>query len=378
MTLHRLAGALWSHAWVVVALCALAAGAAVLVTPYLPRTFEATGTLLVTRESQSSGVLGGLAAAGLLQQVPGLPSTSATPNRDMLVSVLRSRTMAAAAVDRYRLAERYGKRLRQDALDYHQKLVQVRLSREGVISVRVEDSDPRVAADVANFYLDHLDTLMARFSTTEAGQQRRFYLEQLARARTDLEGAESALRRFQEQNRAMALQEQMRGAVEATAKLKGEIMAAEVQRQVLRGFATESNPEMVALGRRIEEMKRQLAGMQYGDEIPPARAVAGEKQDLYVPFAQVPQVGLELARLTRQVRTQETLVAVLTQQVEQLKIAEDKDLPVVRVLDRAVPAERHSRPRLRDNLVIAGGAGFGLACLIAIGLDRRKTRRSAG
>src|SRR2546429_1537063 len=42
-------------------------------------------------------------------------------------------------------------------------------------------------------------------------------------------------------------------------RLKGEIMAAEVQLQVMRNFATEANPEVVAVRQRIDGMKRYLA-----------------------------------------------------------------------------------------------------------------------
>ena len=62
-----------------------------------------------------------------------------------------------------------------------------------------------------------------------------------------------------------------------------------------------------------------------------------------MPFSKVPEVGLELARQTRALKVQETLVTLLAQQLEQAKINEAKDMPNVQVLDRAVPAT-NSRP----------------------------------
>src|SRR5207253_1945907 len=148
--------------------------------------------------------------------------------------------------------------------------------------------------------------------------------------------------------------------IEAAARLKGEIMASEVQLQVMRNFATEANPEIVGVRRRIDEMKRQLAQMQYGDDALPqqVQALARDRRDFSVPFPKVPEVGIELARLTRDVKVQETLVTLLTQQVEQVRLAEARDLPVVQVLDRAIPAERASRPRLRFNLALAAVGSF--------------------
>ena len=51
---------------------------------------------------------------------------------------------------------------------------------------------------------------------------------------------------------------------------------------------------------------------------------------------------------------QETLLTLLTQQLEHARLIEARDLPIVQVLDRATPAERHIKPRLRLNLAIAG------------------------
>jgi uncharacterized protein involved in exopolysaccharide biosynthesis len=96
-----------------------------------------------------------------------------------------------------------------------------------------------------------------------------------------------------------------------------------------------------------------------------------------VPFARVPEVGLELVRLTRDVKIQEVLVTLLTQQFEQARIAEARDTPIVQVLDRAVPAERASRPRAGLNGVLAGAVGLALSVLLAILLESHRHRSHA-
>ena len=197
-----------------------------------------------------------------------------------------------------------------------------------------------------------------------------------------LDGAEETLRRFQERNRAIVLQEQTRGAIEAAARLKGEILASEVQLEVMRNFATDANPEVVALHRKVSEMKRQLSQMQYGDgvlQLPPLHAEGRDRRDFAVPFAKVPEIGLELGRLTRDVKVEETVVTLLTQQLEQAKITESRDLPIVQVLDRAVVPERHSRPRLLLDLAVAGMTSVVASAFLGLIVDRfrRLSRRRA-
>jgi uncharacterized protein involved in exopolysaccharide biosynthesis len=341
----------WRQRWLVCGLFAVAFLATLLATLISPRVYESTASVIAPKEG-TSGVLGALPAAlGLVQQLPSASWPSLTPNRDLLIGVLRSRTMAQSVTDRFKLQERYRARYLEDAIRRLQNSTNISVSREGVIAIRVEDSDPHQSAEMANFYVEQLDRLVARYGVGEAGRQRGFLTEQLARARVGLDASEESLRQFQEKNRAIVLQEQTRGAIEAAARLKGEIMAAEVQLQVIRNFATDANPEVVALRRRVDEMNRQLGQMQ--DGAGRQAAGSGERRDFTMPFSRVPEVSLELARLTRDVKAQETLVTLLMQQVEQARMSEARDLPVVQALDRAVAPERPSRPRLGLNLTVA-------------------------
>jgi hypothetical protein len=141
-----------------------------------------------------------------------------------------------------------------------------------------------------------------------------------------------------------------------------------VQLEVMRNFATEANPEMVKLKRRIEEMKRHLSQMQYGKGwvLPAENRNPGEpRKEIYVPFAQFPEVGLEWARLTREVKVQETVYTLLTQHFEQAKIAEARDMPTVRILDKAVPANHKIKPKIKFSMAIAGVTSLFVGILFA-------------
>jgi len=359
---------LWRSRLLIAAIILVAVFGAGIWAAMTPKIYESTATLVAPKESTGSNMFGGLVmASGLLQQAPGLLSMpSLTSNRDLLVSVLKSRTMAQLVLERFGLQGRYRERYQEDAIKTLQRNTTVSVTREGVVAVKVEDTDPAVAAAIANFYVETLDRLVAQYGLGEASRQRIFFTEQLARAKAQLDSSEESLRSFQERNRAVVLQEQTRGAIEAAARLRGEIIANEVQVQVMRNFATEANPEVVALRRRIDEMNRQLAQLQYGGSS--AAASNRDRRDFTVPFAKVPELGLELVRLTREVKVQETLVTLLTQQVEQVRIAEAKDFPVAQVLDKAVAAERHSKPKMGVSLAVAaitGMIGGGLIAFVA-------------
>ena len=354
----------WRYRWMIIAVCVGGVALTFGYTITQPKIYESTATLVAPKEGPGSNLFNVGVASGVLQQIPGVTVPSLTPNRDLLVSVLKSRTITQGVVEHFGLQEHYEARYLQDAIVRLYKATNIWVSKEGAISVRVRDTDRMLAAEIANLYVEQLDRLVARYGTGEAGRQRGFLSEQLARAKVRLDDEEEALRRFQEQNRAVVLQEQTRGAIEAAARLKGEIMAVEVQLQVVRNFATEANPDIIALRHRIDEMRRQLSQLQYGDAVNIQPAGRRELRDFAVPFSRVPEVGLELARLSREVKIHETLVTLLSQQLEQTKIAEARDIPVVQVLDWAVAAERYSWPLPGLNVAVGGVVSLALSLVL--------------
>ncbi len=332
----------------------------------MPKIYESTATILAPKESGGAGAgfSALLASSGAAQFLPQIGS-----NRDVFVAILKSRTMAQDVVERFNLKEYFRTQSIPQAVGAVQGMAKIALSREGTISVAVEATDPQLAADIANFYVSNLDRLFAKLGTSEAGRNRAFIVDRLLQTEKALRQAEETLRRYQERNRTIVLQDQSRVAIDAAALLKGEIIASEVQLEVMKNFATENNPQVIQLKKQITEMKRQLAQMQYGGAMELPGNPGGVEPDFSVPFSRVPQVGLELARLTRDVKVQETVFTLLKQQLEQAKIAEARDTPTVQVLDRAVPAERKSKPKIRLNVMLAGVVSLFAGVFLAFCLE---------
>lgn len=292
---------IWKYKWFIGGLCSVSVIAAFVFSLLSPKIYESTATMLVPKEGGGGNLLSALAASGLGQQISGVSIPSLTPNRDLLTSLLKSRLMAKEVVEQFKLKERYEFRTLDEAIDAAKKIPQISQTKEGVIEIKVEDTDPVVAADIANFYIEQLDRFVTQFGTSAASRQRRFIAEQLARAGKGLKSDEETLREFQEKNRA------------------------------------------VLLGDMANSMK--------------------------LPGAQVPKIGMELGRLTRDLKVQEAVYTLLTQQLEQAKIAEAQDVPVVQVLDRAVPALRKSKPIIRLNMALAGAVSLFVGIFLAFFLE---------
>jgi len=370
---------IWKFKWLIGVLCSTSVVAAMVFGLLSPKIYESTATILIPKESGGGSLMTALAATGIVQRLSGISIPSLTPNRDIFLSILKSRTLARKLVDQFNLKDYYKVLHAEDGIKFLKDATKVSVSKEGVIEITVEDIDPKMAANLANGYPEHLDRLMAHYGTGAAGRQRRFIEGQLTKTKAELKMAEEVLRDFQQKNRAISIKEQAKGAMEASGRLKGEIIASEVQLQVMQNYATELNPEVIRLKRKISELKRQLAQSQYDTiDLPGVTANAGHpRKDIYLPPAKFPEIGLEFARLIRDLKVQDTVYMLLTQQLEQVKIAEAKDTPVVQVLDHAVPALRKSKPKIKLQMALAGAVSLFLGIFLAFFLEYIQRQRAA-
>jgi len=112
------------------------------------------------------------------------------------------------------------------------------------------------------------------------------------------------------------------------------------------------NPEVIRKQRQLDEMRQRYAELQYG-----ADTSSVQQKEFYIPFADVPEVGLQLAELLREVKVQETVWELLNQQYYQAKIQEARDTPTVQVLDEAIPPEKRSKPKRKLLVIVMGLLG---------------------
>ena len=341
------------------------------ITLLLRDVFESTSSVLPQLESKEGGMLAALltspAAGGMAQNLGlGLPSMPTTPT-DVFVSILKSRVMADDVIAKFNLRERYREKTLVETRKELEDHVRITVTKEKVIKVAVEDHDPQVAADMANFYVANLDRLNRTVTVSKAGQNRAFIERRLNETVETMAKAEEALRDFQAKNKTVAVEAQAKVMIEAAAILQGQITAQEVQLQVMGSYLSPDNPDLARIRSNVEELKKQLSMMGSGKD--GKGLVLADR--LHPAMANVPDLALQFGRLFRQVKVQETLFTLLTSQHEQAKIAEARDTPTVQVLDPAVPADKRSRPRLLLNLAVAGVLSLVVGTFLAFFLDYR-------
>jgi tyrosine-protein kinase Etk/Wzc len=339
---------------------------------FLPNWYRAKTTLLPPEKGGGLGIGPTSSLLGQFSSLGGLSlPITATPS-DIFAAILKSRAVVDSVIQKENMLKVYGVNKMEDGLREFFLHLQVKVENDGIVSIEFEDKNRERAARVANLMVEELDRVNQMTSTSKAKSARIFIEERLNQTQANLKAAEDSLRDFQERNRAIVLDEQMRASVQGAAELKAQLISSEIEMNVLSKNMSPAHPQIQLLKSKINEIRKQLETLESGSQSSKASKALG------VPLTQAPALSLELVRLMREVKIQETLFELLTQQYEQYKIEETKDTPTVQILDKASPPEKKAKPKRAMMVLIAGVTSLLLGCIFSFGLeyiDKAKKRQ---
>lgn len=333
----------------------------------LPNEYKATARLLPPQQSQSSAI-------ALLSQLGGMASAAAgaaglkNPN-DMYVGMLKSRTIADKLIARFDLKRVY----EIESMDK----VRLRLDKEsdfnsgkdGLITIEVEDRDPKRVAQMANAYVEELLKLTNELAVTEASQRRLFFQRELEKAKNNLAQAEMKLKGALDTKGVVSVDLQSRAIIETVGKLRAMISAKEIELNSMRAFVTENNQDFRRTMEELTSLRAELSRLENGKSESPTRSDAAKSNS-----------GLENIQVLRDVKYYQMLYELLAKQYEAARLDEAKDAAVIQVLDNAVVPEERDKPKRTIIVLLAGVFGGVLAVAWAFIAETRKraSQTSAG
>lgn len=319
-------------------------GALVLALIISPTYIAKTRVLVPSQNSGISNAIGALAQAGAV--VPALSQVGGGKGiGEQLVGLLGSRIVLDPMVDRFQLQNRYEVKFRFKAREILQSNTQIRLAKEGFIDIDVEDHDAKVAADMANAYVDFLKSASDSVAIGEAANRRKFLENQLGKAKLDLD---LATRNLAEGGAgADILNTVPEMMVGAQAQLMQKIVEADTRLKVLMATMTASNPVVLSAKTELDSLRQQVKNE------PGVTIVANSNRK-----------GTELyLKKLRDFKSAELMYEGVAKQYEIAKIDEAKAGYLIQVVDKADVPEWKSRPSRLGYL--GGGVIFGLFVAVA-------------
>jgi capsule polysaccharide export protein KpsE/RkpR len=334
----------------------------------IPNRYESTTRLMPPDTQSGSGMAmiaalmgkgaGSLGLGSMASDLLGTKSSGA-----LFVEILKGRTIQDRLIERFDLRRVYWDRYFEDARKDLAKRSDISEDRKsGVIEITVTDRDPHRAALMAQAYVEELDRLVAQVSTSAARRERIFIEQRLQTVKADLTDASRKFSEYASKNETIDMSTQAKATVEAAAILEGQMIAAQSELDGLEQIYTKNNVRVRSAQARVEELRSQLHKIG-GDSAdpPPDNGMPGNKptDQEFPSIRQLPLLGVKWADLYREAKIQETVYELLTQQYEIAKIEEAKEIPVVKVVDKAFTPEKKSSPH-RLLLMVLGTLTAGI------------------
>jgi uncharacterized protein involved in exopolysaccharide biosynthesis len=320
----------------------------------LPRTYTSTVSILPPEKNPGINGLGTLLAGADFTSLLGVGGLSSATSQ-LYMEMLKSRSASEYVIKKLDLIEYLGADDLPEACEELSKRIRLDLNKEGILKVEVEtktpilplifgnkDSTRNLAAELSNTFVEALDKINRQKLSSKAKNARQYIDEQLLITKSKLDSAEVALMNFQQKNKTISLPDQLKAVIEGAAQLKTEIVETEVEIGLLQSNLREDNRTLISLRDKLANLQKQYSKMEIGN------------QDFLIAFRDVPELGRELASLLRDVKIQNEVYLILQQQYYKEKIQENKDIPTIEVLDKAIPPKNPVSPKILITSLFGG------------------------
>lgn len=333
--------------------------AAVIVSLMLDKWYTSTASILPPKKK-----------GGLFGDISGFSSTIKDLSKTLsrlgttydeafnYLAILQSRTASMKVIEKFNLRKVYKipeDKPYENVIEALKDNVDFNVEDEGNITINVTDKSPQRAADIANYYVDLLNEISIELNTREAKSHREFIEKRYNKLLYDIKVVEDSIKIFNRNYNVYGIEEQVKSIIKTAVDLKSKAEEKKIALDIYRLSHDESHPLIIQTKLELNELQKKSKELQIGNEI--------KSSGLFVPFKDIPEVGLNYIRLMRDYEVQNKLLEFLLPVYEQAKIDEQKDVPVVLVLDRAIPAEKKTYPKRMIIVLIS----FFLSFLLAVG-----------
>ena len=376
----------------------IVAVASVIIALLLPKWYSSEATIL------SSGA-GRFNILSSISPIPisdfGLSSISEDINT--FIAILNSRSVKEYLVKKFDLVNRYDEKDLEFAMVAFEDKMELEVTEEGTLKISVIDKKPEIAKAMVVELLTKLDSVNQQLGMDKGRFNREFLEQRLNETKTDLAIAEIRLKDFQEKTGIIDIVSQISAQYEAYGQIYIQEMQAygqlynqemiaytelyslkaqtEIQLNVSKATLNPNNPAVKRYEIMLNEQEKQLdlitssLDKQLLDIILGLEKIEGknlinelEHLPTMINFDNFPVLGMENARLIRELTIQNTLLELLLPQYETARLEESKNIPTLQVIDEPKVAINKTKP-IRSLIVIASVIMAFLLSIVYIYLD---------
>jgi tyrosine-protein kinase Etk/Wzc len=322
----------------------------------LPPQFTATARFITPQQSQSSLLLfsGSLAnldtssLASAASEELGLTSPS-----KLHIALLTSRPVEDALIQQFQLMNVYHSKDINAARKTLAGNTQIVSEKSSIIALSATANNKKLAADLANAYIEQYKVFYKSLAASEASQRKIFYEEQIKQAKGELDTTESDLRKLQDKKGLIQPDTQAKALVDGIASLNAQIAAKQVELRAQQSYSTSRNPSVQLTENQIASLKAEVSKLEERK----VNSSAGT-----INLRDLADEGSEYLRIENALKYRQTLYDLLIQQYDVARLDEAKEAITIQIVESALPPQTRSAPHRTRIVLIFALFGFLIAC----------------
>ncbi|MFA7325069.1 MAG: Wzz/FepE/Etk N-terminal domain-containing protein [Candidatus Kapaibacterium sp.] len=313
----------------------------------MPYTYMANSSIMPP-EKTSGGSLN-----SFLQNVSGMIDLSGGGQVDsrskLMKSILASRSVAEKIYDKLELKDNilFEKYEKEAVIGYIPTLFEVEVEKSGIIMLSgyiptgylPNDKEKLAAAELSfkltNVAIDALNEVLVEKNSSTAKNSRMYIENEIRKYKIQLDSVSTELETFQSTNKVLALEEQTAAIVSQVIELNSLLTETKTKLNLAKIQYAENSPQISALQSQVDFLQKQSNDLQ-----------AGNEDEFSISLSKVPNLTRRYLELYKDKTILMSVLTYLETQKHQEAIQEEKDIPVVQVLDTAIqPKNKYSPSR---------------------------------
>ncbi len=304
--------------------------------------FDASSLLLPSGEQANGGILSGLSGLSGLKGLPlGLGNFGENSDVDIYNSIVYSRTLLNSVIKKFDLIKVY--KIDTTTLGYYELMLkQLRnsisadINDDGVTySITVSAPTPQLAAEMTNFIVKQLNDKIVTLKIKKAKDNREFLEKRVNDVKDSLNYAEDQLEKFQKRTGMFEAESQTKAILEQLAKFQAQIAEKQTEYSIYKQLYGNNSAQAHSAKIVAEEFAAKLKQIEVGKD----------SINTLLALNNLPKNVINYFRLYGNVQIYTNILEFELPLYEQAKFQEQKDVPVLQVIDPAIPPAKRSYPK---------------------------------
>ena len=298
--------------------------------------FDSKSVIIAAQDEGFGGI------SDLLGNLQNLPiGLNGPTNQEMAVynTVIYSRTMLEKIIKKFHLINVY--KIDKSDPEYMETAVKTLANNINTLEtpnlayeIEIRSPRPKLSAEINNYIIQELNDKIVSIKIEKSKNNRLFLEKRVSEIKNELRLSEDTLIYYQQKSGLLEATEQVKEILGVYGQLETDLITKQIEVSILEKLYPRSNPQLEQAQLSVNEYSKKLEILKK----------EGTKGGMLLSYKSIPKKAIDYYRNLRNVEINSKILEFILPLYEQAKFDEQKDVPVIQVIDSAIPAAKKSYP----------------------------------